>query len=186
VIGLDFIAKGDPGTRRYDPRPSQNPPGGARPRPTILTIVREILVDLLSPGVKGSNRLVPDLTDYKLHEIYEIKPDDAKGIQNGLDGLDRTLTALNSTGDMIPWIAGIDYTTFPRIIPLDSNTTAETRMPSPGLIVYDIIQDNKNNGSTATVISGITLAVVTLYMAYIAIELASDIARRGALGRGFA
>jgi len=179
TVGLHFFGE-DPENRRYDPRPSQNP-GGGFTRPTILQVIRQSLEDTFDTGVRGMNGKVPDLVDFKLHEIYEIKPNDARNIQRGENALIAELAALNLK-EPGTWLPGVSYTTYPRYIPLGGDDIAEVSTYGPGLIVYDLVNNNDDQATATSAVYSIAFITAIL----IATELARQTAGAYALTRGFA
>ena len=63
-------------------------------RPNLLWILKQVLGED-EKGVRYKNGKTPDLTDFNLHEIYEIKKNNAREISKDLTDLDVQLSTLN-------------------------------------------------------------------------------------------
>ncbi|ELS31339.1 MULTISPECIES: RHS repeat-associated core domain-containing protein [Pseudanabaena] len=135
VIGKHFVSE-DRINRVYDPRSSQNP-GVKVIQQNILRILRRSLGDENESGVRYRNSARPDLTDFKLREIYEVKP--RTQLSKAQNQLNRDLAALNLR-DPQRWFAGVTYKSYPSVIPITgTNRFALVSTYGPGLIIYDRI-----------------------------------------------
>ncbi|MFM7888165.1 MAG: hypothetical protein ACKPCM_16065, partial [Pseudanabaena sp.] len=111
----------------------------------ILKILKRSLVDENERGVRNRNSPRPDLTDFRLHEIYEIKS--RREIGDAHRQLDRDLATLNLR-DPHKWFAGVTYRSYPSVIPLTGiNRFALVSTYGPGLIIYDKIGYDEDSPS---------------------------------------
>jgi RHS repeat-associated protein len=113
-VGEDPFVDNNPfsSSRAYDPRI----PSRGRQRPTMLRVFRREIGNNNHPGVRGVNRLVPDLVDFNDGELYEIKQNQEPDMTDARNNLTRQTDALHQLG-LSRWHRGDDYTP-PIVLPL--------------------------------------------------------------------
>jgi RHS repeat-associated protein len=126
--------------RVFDPRFPLNvlniAASGSRNRPTNLRVVRTALNNPNHKGIPGYNGQVPDLADFRDEELYEIKPNNSRAIQEAQNKLTDTLNEYHSVG-LTGWSKGTSYAP-PAILVIPNGNITSVKYASAGVIVYDI------------------------------------------------
>ena len=170
AIGRYFIGS-DPLSREYDHW------GSGGQRLSLKYVIQRATNDWSDPGVRGYNKLYPDLVDFDTFEMFEIKP---RGLfSQGVTELNNYLNVLNSIQEMPrSWKRGEMFIPPPFIL-TERGDVAIVYPSITGVVMYDLVNKSLVSALVGVSISSILLSIIAQSAKQLAAQVATSSLARG-------